>query len=65
MTCLSFNAFSSSALSLVVCVMLLGCGILWAAARGQAKLAQQRADFVAALTHELKAPLTGVRAHAA
>lgn len=52
----------NGALLLVGLVILVGSGILFAAARSERRMAQQRADFVAALTHELKAPLTGVRA---
>lgn len=50
------------ALVLAVGVLVAGLVVLALAARGEARLAQQRADFVAALTHELKAPLTGFRA---
>ncbi len=50
------------ALLLAVGVLVAGLVVLFLAARGEARLAQQRADFVAALTHELKAPLTGFRA---
>ncbi|MGE0712055.1 MAG: sensor histidine kinase [Planctomycetota bacterium] len=50
------------ALLLAGCVVAAGSLLLWLAARGERRLAAQRADFVAALTHELKAPLTGLRA---
>lgn len=50
------------ALALVFGVVLVGGLILFQAAWAQRRLAQQRSDFVAALTHELKAPLTGMRA---
>lgn len=50
--------------ALLLALGVLGTGslLLLFAARAERRLAQQRADFVAALTHELKAPLTGVRA---
>lgn len=56
------QALLDGALALAVGVLLAGLVVLALAARGEARLAQQRADFVAALTHELKAPLTGFRA---
>ena len=51
-------------LGLVGVVVLLGGLILLQAAVAERQLARQRSDFVAALTHELKAPLTGMRAMA-
>jgi signal transduction histidine kinase len=51
-------------LALVIVVVLLGGLILIQAAIAERRLARQRSDFVAALTHELKAPLTGMRAMA-
>jgi signal transduction histidine kinase len=50
------------ALALAFGVVVLGGALLGSAARSERRLAQQRSDFVAALTHELKAPLTGFRA---
>ncbi|MBI3724274.1 HAMP domain-containing histidine kinase [bacterium] len=50
------------ALALLVLVGTAGGAILGVAARSERRLARQRADFLAALTHELKAPLTGIRA---
>lgn len=50
------------ALALALLALAVGGGIARAALRGERRLARQRADFVAALTHELKAPLAGVRA---
>lgn len=50
------------ALALAFGVVVVGGALLGSAARSERRLAQQRSDFVAALTHELKAPLTGFRA---
>jgi signal transduction histidine kinase len=50
------------ALLLAVFVLAAGSLLLILAAREERRLAQRRSDFVAALTHELKAPLTGLRA---
>lgn len=50
------------ALFLALLVVGAGALILIRAALAERRLARQRSDFVAALTHELKAPLTGIRA---
>lgn len=50
------------ALALALAVVTLGGLLLGLASWNERLLAQRRADFVAALTHELKAPLTGLRA---
>lgn len=50
------------ALLLALAVVGAGALILVRAALAERRLARQRSDFVAALTHELKAPLTGIRA---
>lgn len=50
------------ALVLALLVVALGAVILVRATLAERRLARQRSDFVAALTHELKAPLTGIRA---
>jgi hypothetical protein len=55
------RALLDGALALAVLVVLAGGAIL-VVARSERRLAQQRSDFVAALTHELKAPITGFRA---
>ncbi len=56
------RALLDGALALAVVVVVLGGAIVTLAARSERRLARQRSDFVAALTHELKAPLTGFRA---
>lgn len=58
----SSRALLDGALALALGVVVVGGAILLLAARSERRLARQRTDFVAALTHELKAPITGFRA---
>ncbi len=46
---------------LVVAVVLVGGASVWRAVRAELELAQRRSDFAAAVTHELKTPITTIR----
>jgi len=48
-------------LFLVISVTLFGAYLLWRDVRREMRLAEMRSRFVAAVSHELKTPLTGIR----
>lgn len=48
----------------LVLMILVGSGLAWRSVRREAELARLRADFVASVTHELRTPVTSIRAMA-
>lgn len=49
-----------STLSLFV-LLLVGCGFIFRMIRSEAYINQKKSDFISAVTHELKTPLTSIR----
>lgn len=45
-------------------LVAVGFGLLWREVRREVELARRKEDFIAAITHELKTPLTGIRMYA-
>jgi len=50
-----------SIIAIVLLAVTLGLASLWRNARTQLKLAQKKDDFISAVSHELRAPLTSIR----
>lgn len=53
-----------SIITIVLLAVALGLASLWRNARAHLKLAQKKDDFISAVSHELRAPLTSIRMYA-